>query len=207
MRLKSLRGRDGLVRVGRLVPALLAVYELRYLLAHLASTGTAALAGTDHADLHSSSPWVMALLALVVSGLLLEIRQGVRGHVVRSRWSVSLAGRWLLCFSVLMALLCCQGLLASLLGVGHSAGLSTGLGAGTWSAIAALGIGLALAVSFSGARWILAKVAAMRCRKVAPDGRGVAATRFVSGVLRPAPLALLAGWSDRGPPPVALAFA
>jgi hypothetical protein len=206
VRLKPARGLGWLVRLGRVVPALIAVYELRYVLAHLASTG-AALAGTDHAYLRSLQPWVMALLALGTGSLLLQIGRGLRGHIGRPRWSASLVALWSLCFSALVALLCCQSLLTSLLGAGHPVGLSTVLGAGTWSSIAAaLGVGLVLAVSVGGARWILGKVAGRRRRKVAPRRRGVGVVRFASGELRPAPVPVLAGWSDRGPPPVTLAF-
>jgi hypothetical protein len=200
MRLMS--GRDGgrWARLGRLVPSLIGVYELRYVLGRLASAGPALL-GTDRLYAHPVKLWVLALLALGSGAMLLEIGRGVHRQIVRPRWSVSLVGRWLLCFSVLLGVLCCPDLMRSLSSSGHPAGLVTASSAGMWCSVAAaLSLGLLVAASLGGARWILSRIARLRRRWSAPRRRGVAVVRVSVGVQGPAPVPLLAGWSGRGPP-------
>jgi hypothetical protein len=143
----------------------------------------------------------MALMALGTGSLLLEVARGLPEHVGRPRWSMSLVGLWLLCSSALVALIGCQTIISTLLGAEHPAGLVTVFGAGTWSSIcSAAGIGLVLAASLGGARWILRTVARWRRRQVPRQRRDLAIQRVASVVLAPTPVPLLAGWSDRGPP-------
>jgi hypothetical protein len=199
--LKSTPEAGRLARLGRLAPSLIAVYELRYL---LASAG-AALAGTEHAYPHSIRTWVIALVALATGTLLLEIGRGLPAHVGRPPRSLRLVGLWLLCFSTLVALVGCQVLVSGLLHGGHSAGLVTMFGTGTWSSIcSAAGVGLVLAASLGGACWVLQKVARWRRVEVALRRPDLAIRRVSSIVMAPTPVPLMAGWSDRGPPASAL---
>jgi hypothetical protein len=193
-----------LLRLGRLVPLLLAVYELRYLLAHVASAG-AALLGTGRADLHWGNPWVLVLLALGAGATLAEIGRGLRWQISRPSSSASLLGLWLLCSSALLVVMCGQEL-ATGLADGHAIGPSVFTGAGLWSSLpAALIVGLLLTTAIGSARWIVSRVVARRIRRCARPSLRESVPRAAGVEIAPAPVPLLAGWSDRGPPLAAAA--
>jgi hypothetical protein len=193
-------GGNALRGIARAIPAALAAYELRYLLASLGSAG-AGLRWIARVDEHSSGPWIVALLAIGVCLMLREISRGLVERASRPRWSVVLVGWWLLCSSALIATFCSVEVVRSLVAVGHPAGLAQVVGPGGWSSMAAaLCLGFLLAASFQGAWRVLREVVRWRARHVPSARRRPVLLRSAEVIRLPAAAPLLAGWSERGPP-------
>ncbi len=181
-----------------LPPAALAVHQLRFLLAFGSGAG-AELQRTGHSYLHSLTPWLVLLLALVVGGFLRELGRALAGQTSAARFTVSFAGLWLVCAAALICIYCVQEFLEGILIIGHPGGLAGIFGYGGWWAIpAAACIGLILAAVFHGARWVIDEAAARRPATVVQRSR-VTQPR-PRDFLAPAPAPLAGGWSGRGPP-------
>jgi hypothetical protein len=194
------RGR-GFAGVALLPPAAFAVHQLRYILAFGGRAG-AELQETGHSYLHSVVPWLVLLLALAAGGFLRALARAFAGHASTSRHSASLAGLWLACSASLVAIFAGQEFLEGLFAAGHPAGLAGIFGEGGWWAIpAALCVGFVLAALLHATHWVVRQVAKSRTRTEAIwIGRAQAVThRRDAPLVRFAPL--IAGWSDRGPPP------
>jgi hypothetical protein len=169
-------------------PAVRGARVIAALIATLAAWSLMRSAG-DVTRLHVSTPWIVIGAAFVTAALLREIGRGLPAALPRPRWSTGLVAAWA----------ACSGLLFVALSV-----LSTGggpLGSGAWSAVAvAVCLGLLLATSLQGARWVLRELVRLHAR---PPGRQRAPSLPSSpAIAMAAPVAapLLAGWSDRGPP-------
>ena len=183
-----------------LMPAgALAVHELRYWLA-FGSHASAALAQQGHAYLHSLVPWMVLSLGLVLGGFLRAIGRAWAGERSPARWSLSLVALWLLCAGSLLVIYAGQETLEGLVATGHPGGWAAVFGYGGWWAIpAALCVGLVLAASYHGARWVLRTVATRARRRRAAAARTPLAAPLRS--LVPVRRELVAaGWSLRGPP-------
>ncbi len=189
-----------LVQVALLPPAAFAVHQLRYLLAYGGSAGVE-LQRTGHSYLHSLVPWLVLLIGLAAGVFLRALGRAFAGQTSAPRYTLSLAGLWLVCSACLVAIFVCQEFLEGLFATGHPAGLAGVFGYGGWWSIpAALCVGLVLAAVFHGARWVLGEVARRRSRVVsvcAGPALVVLRPRDVV-VARLAPL--VGGWSGRGPP-------
>jgi hypothetical protein len=182
--MRSDRGAVTARRGARLIVAMVAAGELRSVVASMQHLGHAHLAATLAPG--SAAFWVTVLLAIGAAVLLRVMTRGLT--VARPAPSKRLALTWACCSAALLGLLGARG-------VG-----SLGLGAVLPSIAVALVVGLLLAASLQGTRWILGVVARLgpraptRLRAPAP----VAIPERIGALLPPAPL--LAGWSDRGPP-------
>lgn len=178
----------------RLLPAALALYEVRYLITHLLAYAVA----RQGPGASRVSVWVLLCLT-VGAGLLL--RGGCRGLAAgapRPGWSLRFVGSWILCSAVLAGLLTLGGLLHVALTIGPT---HTPI-AGAWSGVpAALSVGLFLTAALSGMRRLLFDfVRARRWFGNVHPSRSVLG--LVSAISPPRAVPLRAGWSDRGPPPV-----
>ncbi len=184
-----------------LVPgAALAVHQLRYLLAFGNSAGLE-LARQGHSYLHSVIPWAVALVAVGVGAFLSALGRAMAGQRSTSRFTLSLAGLWLLSTACLVAIYAAQETLEGLWLSGHPAGLVGIFGYGGWWAVpAAACVGLVLAAIFHGARWVLEEVAERWGPTPARPSARPLAHRRVGAVVLPHPLPLAGGWSERGPP-------
>jgi hypothetical protein len=184
------------IRVLRFLPAVLAAYEFRYLIAHLAAFGTAFHGGG------SGSPtlWATALVAVGAGSFLRESGRGLASRLPRPTWSLEFAGSWMLCSAVVAGLLAAAGLFHFVSATGHPQPFVNSVMAGAWSALpTVMLVGLLLAASLCGARWLLVKL--VRPRKRAGEFRAPPRLlRLVGADRRPAAAPLTAGWSDRGPP-------
>ena len=79
------------------------------------------------------------------------------------RYTLSLAGLWLVCSACLVGIYVAQEFLEGLFATGHPGGLAGIFGYGGWWSIpAAVCVGLVLAAVFHGARWVLDEVAQRR---------------------------------------------
>ena len=180
--------------------AALVVHQLRYTLAFGGHAGIE-LSRQGHAYLHSLVPWIVLLIGVAVGVFLWSLGRALGGQRTLSRYTLSLAGLWIVCSGCLLAIYVAQELLEGLWATGHPLGLAGIFGYGGWWAVqAALCIGLVLATIFHGARWVLDEVAqrwrpqtnhAVARRDPAPRRRDAVLPRI-------APLA--EGWSGRGPP-------
>jgi len=186
-------------RLLRVVPALLAAYELRYLIAHLGALATA---------LHGAGSGQLTLLAfaLLGAGAVWLVRESGRGlglAVPRPGWSLRFVRYWMACSSLLAALLLAGNLLHAPFDVGHAQPLAHSVAAGGWPTVpVVLLIGLVLAASLHGARWLLLE---LRCLHPWPrhlDAVSLLLRGCVVDSRSPAD-PLRAGWSGRGPPPSA----
>jgi hypothetical protein len=186
-------------RVLRLLPAALAAYEFRYLIAHVADLGTVLPAA-------GSRPVALCgLLSLVVlAGFLLrEGGRGIAARVPRPGWSLRFASSWALYSAAIAVLLFVPEVLREWSSVGSVHPLAHSVLAGGWSAVpAVLMVGLVLTASLHGVRWLLRKL-------VRPQPRASRAhasrmpIRRAAAEGHPAAAPLTAGWSDRGPPAAA----
>jgi hypothetical protein len=159
----------------RVIAALIAAVQLRSL---------ASVAG--HVTQLHSLPWSVVLATLLGTVMLRQIGRGLSRQLPRPRWSARLVGAWAGCAALLSAVLVAAG---------------GSLGSGTWSAIVvAIGLGLLLAASLQGARWVLRVLARLRSSPAArgPASLAVSSQPALLAALTPAPL--VAGWSGRGPP-------
>jgi hypothetical protein len=186
---------------GALMPvAALIVHQLRYMLAFGGHAGVQ-LSRQGHAYLHSLVPWIVLLIGVAMGAFLWALGRALGGQRTRSRYTLSLAGLWIVCAGFLVAIYVAQELLEGLLATGHPVGLAGIFGYGGWWAVpAALCVGLVLATTYHGARWVLDEVAQRRrsCANY-PVARRAPSPRWRDAALpRLAPLA--EGWSGRGPP-------
>ncbi len=198
------RAQPGMIRrlgpLAMMPAAAFAVHQLRYWLA-FGSRASIELQIQGHSYLHSVVPWIMVLVAVSVGVFLQALGRALAGQTSTSRFTVSLAGLWLLCAVALVGIYSCQEFLEGLIFTGHPFGLIGIFGYGGWWAIpASFAVGLVLAAVFHGADWVLREVA---CRhapefRVAPRGVGAGRLRLDNPLPRPLPLA--SGWSGRGPP-------
>jgi hypothetical protein len=155
--------------------ALLAVLALRVL-----------LSDSEHATRSLiATPWILIAVALG-AGVLREAGRGLAQQLPRPRWSASFARAWAGSSGLLLTVLLASG---------------GSLGAGVSTSIAvAVCVGLVLAASLLGARGLL-RAFTLRGR-IPVRRRTLAVASSCPGTLpAPAPAPLLAGWSDRGPPP------
>jgi hypothetical protein len=189
-----------LAPVALMPPAALAVHQLRFWLAFRGGTG-AQLAREGHAYLHSVVPWIVLLIALAVGAFLRAFGRALGGRCSLPRYTLSFAALWILCAACLMAIYVCQEFLEGLLLTGHPAGLVGIFGyGGWWSVPAAFGVGLILATTFHGARWVLRETARRRARRPLPRTDAPRIARPPRALLLPRPAPLAGGWSGRGPP-------
>jgi hypothetical protein len=181
-------------------PAAFAVHQLRYWFAFHGLTGLE-LQRQGHAYLHSLVPWIVLLIALAVGIFLRALGRALGGHCSLPRYTFSFAALWLVCAACLLAIYVSQELLEGTLLTGHPAGLTGVFGYGGWWSIpASLGVGLVLAASFHGARWVLHETAQRRVRRRPAPAGAAAVRRTPPDVLLPRIAALAGGWSGRGPP-------
>jgi hypothetical protein len=133
--------------------------------------------------------------------MLREIARGLNADAVRPDWSRSLLRLWLLCAAAMLAVICCGGLAGVCSALGGHGAFGQTVAPQIWSAIpAALCIGLLVAVSLRGARWVLSKAVGLRRALVSARRRQPRERRPATVLLLLAATPLLAGWSDRGPP-------
>ncbi len=191
----------GLARGALMPAAALAVHQLRFELAYGHGAGLE-LARQGHSYLHSLVPWIVLLIGVGAGGFLWALGRALGGQRSLPRYTLTLAGLWIVCTGCLIWIYIVQELLEGALATGHPAGLSGVFGYGGWWAIpAAACVALVLAALLHGARWVLDEVAERR----AEGGLSAPAAR-VGARLRPrdalwpriSPLA--GGWSGRGPP-------
>jgi peptidoglycan/LPS O-acetylase OafA/YrhL len=162
-------------RCARVAAALLAVLAVRVL-----------LSDSGHATrVHIGTPWILMAAALGAGVLLREAGRGLAPQLPRPRWSMSFVTAWAGSSGLLLTVL-----LAS--GGSPDSGASVAI---------AVCVGLVLAASLHGARRLLS--ALRRDQGRIPPRRRRSTVPSFSGqtVPAPAPAPLLAGWSDRGPPP------
>jgi hypothetical protein len=197
---------SGGVVIRRLAPlalmpvAAFAVHQLRYWFAFGGHAG-AELQAQGHSYLHSLVPWIMLLVAISVGAFLGALGRALGGRCSLPRYTLSFAALWLLCAFCLVAIYTTQEFLEGLFATGHPGGLVGIFGYGGWWSIpASLGVGLVLAATFHGARWVLREVAARASRVVGPRSHRVVRMRAPRAVLLPRLAPLADGWSDRGPP-------
>jgi len=192
-----LRTGGGGRRLLRLLPAALAAYELRYLMAHLVAYASS-LPGLGS---HSSTLWALVALA-VGAGFLLRVGcRGLAAGVPRPRWSLRFVGSWMLCSAALGGILAVAGLVHFAPAVGHAQPPTHLVLRGAWWTVpTVLTVGLLLAASRCGVRWLLYEFVHER-QWLGDLQPPYFVLRLVSGVRRPATAPLRAGWSDRGPPP------
>ncbi|MFZ0384335.1 MAG: hypothetical protein WAL22_01610 [Solirubrobacteraceae bacterium] len=146
----------------------------------------AVVSHSGHASgLHFATPWILVVAALGAGSALRAAGRGLSRQLPRPRWSATVAGAWAGSSSLLVT-----ALLVS----------ESSLGSGAWiSVLVAVGLGLVLTASWSGARRLLS-LARLRHR-MPMRIRGSAVLIPCALKLTPsAPASLLAGWSDRGPP-------
>jgi hypothetical protein len=165
------------VRCARVAAALVAVLAVRGL-----------LSGSEHAArLHIATPWILVAVALGAGVVLREAGRGLALQLPRPRWSARFAGTWAGSSGLLLTVLLASG---------------SSLGSGVWISTAfAVCLGLVLAASLHGARRLLRSFTRPRdqvpLRLRASAALVPVALTLTASVQAP----LLAGWSDRGPPP------
>ena len=188
-----------LARAALVPAAALAVHQLRFFLAFGPNAGLE-LARQGHSYLHSVVPWIVLLIGVAAGAFLWGLGRALRGQTSVPRYTMSLAGLWVVCSACLVAIFVAQEFLEGVFAVGHPAGLAGVFGYGGWWSIpAALCVGLVLAVVFHGARWVLDEVAQRRRGASLGPVVRLAPSRPVDALLaRLSPLA--EGSSGRGPP-------
>jgi len=190
----------GLTRAALVPAAALLVHQLRFVLA-FGGTAGAELARQGHSYLHSLVPWIVLVLGVAVSGFLWALGRALRGQRSAPRYTLSLAGLWLVCTVCLVAVYVAQEFLEGLFATGHPAGLVGIFGYGGWWSIpAAFCVGLVLAAVLHGARWVLDEVAERRGSAPAGFSPRPAALPRPLDVWLPRLVPLADGWSGRGPP-------
>jgi hypothetical protein len=171
------RDSGAVARCVRVAAALLAVLAVRVL-----------LSDSGHATrLHIGTPWILIVAALGAGLLLREAGRGLAPQVPRPRWSASFAGSWLGSSALLLTVLLASG---------------GSLGGGALTSIAvAVCLGLVLAASLQGARRLLWAFRRLRGRIPTRRRISLVPSSCALTLTSPALAPLLAGWSDRGPPP------
>jgi hypothetical protein len=169
--------RGTVVQCARITAALIAILALR-----------AAFSNWGHVSrLPIATTWILIPLALGAALMLREAGRGLVSQLPRPRWSPRFAAVWAGSSGVLFAALLASG---------------SSLGSGSWISITlAVCLGLVLAASLPGARRLLWSLARLHrripVRIRTPDVPIPCAATLSAPVRAP----LLAGWSDRGPPP------
>jgi hypothetical protein len=174
------------------------VHQLRYRIAY-GHQASAQLAAQGHSYLDSFAPWLVLLLCLAAGSLLV--------HVVQAFATGRSAGRgrsftavWIAASCLLTAIYAVQEFLEGLVAAGHPAGLAGIVGhGGWWAAVAAVGVGFAIAALLHAACVVVQAVAraSARRRRGRPGLHLLPAPAAVS-VVRPRPLA--AARAGRAPP-------
>jgi len=132
----------------------------------------ALVSGSEHATrLHIAAPWILIVVALGAGVMLREAGRGLVLRLPRPRWSARFAGTW-------------AGSSGLLLTVLMASGGSPGPGA-----------------SLHGARRLLWSLARLRSRIPVRIRASAVLIPCALTLTAPVPAPLLAGWSDRGPPP------
>lgn len=188
------------VRTALVPAAALLVHQLRFLLAFGHGAG-AELARQGHSYLHSVVPWIVLLLGVAAGGFLWALGRALHGQRSVRRYTLSLAGLWVVCTATLVAIYVCQEFLEGLFATGHPAGLAGIFGYGGWWAVpAAACVGLVLAGVFHGARWVLDDIAARRAPVAFVSTATPARLPRPRDAWLPRLTPLADGWSGRGPP-------
>jgi len=194
-------------RVALVPVAAFAVHQLRYLLTYGSDAG-AQLTSTGHSYLHSVVPWIMLLVGISVGAFLWSLGQAASGRRSRSGRRLSLLGLWLACAACLLAVYCTQEFLEGLFATGHPTGIAGIFGfGGVWAIPSSVGVGLVLATILHGARWTLEHVSARHRSTLAVPVQRVPMVARPHDVARGPAGPLVRGWSDRGPPTLAMACA
>ncbi len=181
-------------------PAAFAVHQLRYWFAFHGQMGLE-LQRQGHAYLHSLVPWIVLLIAVAVGVFLRALGRALGGRCSIPRYTFSFAFLWLVCAACLLALYVSQELLEGTFVTGHPAGFVGVFGYGGWWSIpAALGVGLVLAASFHGARWVLRETARRRAGRPLAPARTAVVARPPRDLSLPRMAALAGGCSGRSPP-------
>jgi hypothetical protein len=180
--------------------AAFAVHQLRFMLAFRGTAGVQ-LERQGHAYLHSLVPWIALLLAVAAGLFAWAVGRALAGQTSLPRYTISLAGLWLVCAGLLLGIFVVQELLEGMFASGHPVGLAGVFGHGGWWAIPlSLSIGLVVAAVLHGARWMVRSVAARRARRCARPVARVLAVLRPRDFRLPAFAPLVGGWSGRGPP-------
>jgi hypothetical protein len=107
---------------GALMPvAAVLVHQLRFTLA-FGGHARVELARQGHAYLHSLVPWIVLLIGVAVGAFLWALGRTLGGQRSRSRYTLSLAGLWIVCSGCLVAIYVVQELLEGLFATGHPLG-------------------------------------------------------------------------------------
>jgi hypothetical protein len=148
----------------------------------------AALSNSQHVSrLPIATTWILIPLALGAALMLREAGRGLLSQLPRPRWSRQFAAVWAGSSGVLLAALLASG---------------SSLGSGSWISITlAVGLGLVLAASLPGARRLLWSFARLHRRIPARIRTSDVPIPYAATLTGPVRAPLLAGWSDRGPPP------
>jgi hypothetical protein len=186
---------------GAVVPAAaLIVHQLRYMLAFGGNAGVE-LARQGHSYLHSVVPWIVLSIGLAVGGFLWALGSALRGQRSLPRYTLSLAGLWVVCSACLVGIYVAQESLEGLFATGHPGGVVGIFGYGGWWAIPVSAcVGLILATLFHGARWVLDGIAQRRIGVLGARGARTRRLLRPRDTLLPRRSPLAEGWSGRGPP-------
>src|SRR5580693_144611 len=113
----------GLARTALVPAAALAVHQLRFVLAFGGGAGVE-LARQGHAYLHSLVPWIVVAIGVAAGGFLWALGRALGGQRSLPRYTLSLAGLWIVCSACLIAIYITQELLEGLFAAGHPAGFA-----------------------------------------------------------------------------------
>lgn len=177
---------------GRILPAIIAAYELRSLILTVLSGRFV----PEHGRPGSPGFWVMTAIALAVGALLGQTGRGLAARLSRPRWSARLIARWTVGSGALVTVLVCGRSWHGLAVSGH---LFT---AGGWSSVvAALPVGLLLAISLQATRRAI-RLIVRRWRPRRSPAAARADRTLARGALQARPRAvwLTGGRGSRGPP-------
>src|ERR1700735_4318282 len=86
----------GLTKASLVPAAALAVHQLRYVLA-FGGNASLELERQGHSYLHSLVPWIVLLIGVAVGGFLCSLGRALSGETSAPRFTLSLAGLWLVC--------------------------------------------------------------------------------------------------------------
>lgn len=184
-----------------MVPAAaLIVHQLRYMLAFGGNAGLE-LARQGHSYLHSVVPWIVLSIGLAAGGFLWALGSALRGQRSLPRYTLSLAGLWVVCSACLVGIYVAQESLEGLFATGHPGGVVGIFGYGGWWAIPVSAcVGLVLAALFHGARWVLDEIAQRTIGVLNVRASRSRRPLRPRDALLPRRSPLAEGWSGRGPP-------